>query len=87
MSFPSLPSIPLCLSYPLLLQWFSEMGLPPAGNTEAYQRDQWEKPADAGSISERGKVAAASSKAKTMLQNMKDRGLKEEVRLGFRVRE
>eukprot|EP00475_Leptophrys_vorax_P022640 TRINITY_DN30857_c0_g1_i1.p1 TRINITY_DN30857_c0_g1~~TRINITY_DN30857_c0_g1_i1.p1 ORF type:complete len:420 (-),score=26.91 TRINITY_DN30857_c0_g1_i1:217-1476(-) len=58
-------------------QWFSEMGIPPAGNTDAAQRSLWERPADAGSISERGKAAAAQSMAKTLLQTMADRGLKE----------
>ncbi|CAI5952118.1 unnamed protein product [Closterium sp. NIES-64] len=60
-------------------QWFSEMGIPPVGNTDPVQRGYWERPADAGSISERGKVAAAQSKAKTLLQMMVDRGLKEEM--------
>ncbi|CAI7810492.1 unnamed protein product [Closterium sp. NIES-54] len=60
-------------------QWFSEMGIPPLGNTDPIQRGYWERPADAGSISERGKVAAAQSKAKTLLQMMADRGLKEEM--------
>lgn len=60
-------------------QWFSELGLPPVGNTDAVQRGRWEKPVDAGSISERGKVAAAKSQAKTLLQTLFDRGLKEEM--------
>eukprot|EP00850_Spirogloea_muscicola_P003557 SM000014S00345 [mRNA] locus=s14:826697:828744:+ [translate_table: standard] len=59
-------------------QWISELGLPPTGNAEPAQRKLWEQPGDAGSISERGKVAAATSKAKTMLQILADRGLKEE---------
>lgn len=56
------------------------MGIAPVGNTDPVQRAMWEKPADAGSISERGKAAAGQSKAKTLLQMMVDRGLKEEVR-------
>lgn len=59
--------------------WFSEMGLPPPGNTDPYQRNLWEKPVDAGSISERGKKAAGISKARTLQQTMADRGLKEEM--------
>eukprot|EP00271_Cylindrocystis_brebissonii_P016482 TRINITY_DN4012_c0_g1_i2.p1 TRINITY_DN4012_c0_g1~~TRINITY_DN4012_c0_g1_i2.p1 ORF type:complete len:471 (+),score=118.13 TRINITY_DN4012_c0_g1_i2:152-1414(+) len=60
-------------------QWFSEVGLPPPGNADQVQRDQWEKAVDAGSISERGREAAAKSKAKTLQQMMRDRGLKEEM--------
>lgn len=60
-------------------QWFSELGLPPVGNTDPIQRSRWEKPVDAGSISERGKAAAAKSQAKTLLQTLFDRGLKEEM--------
>lgn len=65
---------------PSAAQWFSEMGIAPVGNTDPVQRAMWEKAVDAGSISERGKAAAAQSKAKTLLQMMVDRGLKEEVR-------
>lgn len=59
--------------------WFSEMGLPPPGNTDPIQRGYWERPVDAGSISERGKLAAGQSKAKSLIQTMQDRGLKEEM--------
>ncbi len=64
-----------------LAQWMSELGLSPPGNSDPVQRNQWEKPGDAGSISERGKSAAATAKAKSFLQIMKDRGLTEEVRI------
>jgi len=47
------------LATPFPLQWFSDIGIPPVGNTDRIQRAMWEKPADAGSISERGKAAAA----------------------------
>eukprot|EP00897_Mesotaenium_endlicherianum_P007252 jgi/Mesen1/6555/ME000334S05900 len=60
-------------------QWFSELGLPPTGNVDPIQKAYWEKPVDAGSISERGKAAAALSQAKTLLQIFTDRGLKEEM--------
>ncbi|CAM6033236.1 unnamed protein product [Sphagnum compactum] len=60
-------------------QWMSELGLSPPGNSDPVQRNQWEQPGDAGSISERGKSAAATSKAKSFLQIMKDRGLTEEM--------
>ncbi len=64
-----------------LAQWMSELGLSPPGNSDPVQRNQWEQPGDAGSISERGKSAAATAKAKSFLQIMKDRGLTEEVRI------
>lgn len=57
----------------------SELGLSPPGNLEPVQRSLWEKPGDAGSISERGRSAAGSAMAKAFLQTMADRGLKEEV--------
>lgn len=41
----------------------------------------WEKPVDAGSISERGMAAAGFSKAKALMGEMQSRGLKEEVSL------
>lgn len=63
----------------LARQWFSELGLIPVGNEDPVQKELWEKPGDAGSISERGRSAAAASKAKVNLQIMADRGLKEEV--------
>lgn len=62
-----------------LWQWFSELGLTPPGNADPVQRALWEQPGDAGSISERGRVAAATSMAKVNVQTMVDRGLKEEV--------
>jgi len=62
-------------------QWYSELGVPPPGNTEPAQRALWEQPGDAGSISERGRSAAASSKAKVALQLMAERGMTEEVLL------
>lgn len=55
--------------------------MPPPGNTEPVQRALWEQPGDAGSISERGRSAAASSKAKVALQLMAERGMTEEVLL------
>ncbi|CAM6088785.1 unnamed protein product [Calypogeia fissa] len=60
-------------------QWVSELGLPPVGNGDPVQKNLWEQPSDAGSISERGKAAAAASMAKTLVQTMKERGLKEEM--------
>lgn len=59
--------------------WFSELGLTPPGNTDPFQKSLWEQPGDAGSISERGRAAAAMAKAKVNLQMMADRGLKEEM--------
>jgi hypothetical protein len=63
------------------VQWSSELGLPPPGNADPYQRNMWEKPVDAGSISERGMAAAGFSKAKALMGEMQSRGLKEEVSL------
>eukprot|EP00245_Coleochaete_scutata_P004610 TRINITY_DN1736_c0_g1_i1.p1 TRINITY_DN1736_c0_g1~~TRINITY_DN1736_c0_g1_i1.p1 ORF type:complete len:443 (+),score=76.32 TRINITY_DN1736_c0_g1_i1:55-1383(+) len=60
-------------------QWMSEMGLAPPGNSDPSQRLLWEKPSDAGSISERGKYAAAVSKAKTFQNIFAERGLKEQM--------
>lgn len=60
-------------------QWMSELGVAPEGNTDPTQRKFWEQPADAGSISERGRVAAAKAKARTMQQMLVDRGIKEEM--------
>lgn len=60
-------------------QWMSELGVAPEGNADRTQRMFWEQPVDAGSISERGKVAAAKAKAKTMLQMFTDRGITEEM--------
>ncbi len=57
----------------------------PPGNTDPAQKALWEQPGDAGSISERGRAAAAMSKAKGNLQMMADRGLKEEVCFGFSI--
>eukprot|EP00243_Klebsormidium_subtile_P004783 TRINITY_DN18939_c0_g1_i1.p1 TRINITY_DN18939_c0_g1~~TRINITY_DN18939_c0_g1_i1.p1 ORF type:complete len:432 (+),score=103.11 TRINITY_DN18939_c0_g1_i1:146-1441(+) len=59
--------------------WSSELGLPPPGNADPYQKNMWEKPVDAGSISERGMAAAGASKAKALLGEMQARGLKEEM--------
>ncbi|KAL3690234.1 hypothetical protein R1sor_016543 [Riccia sorocarpa] len=60
-------------------QWVSELGLPPVGNSDPVQKNLWEQSADAGSISERGREAAAVSMAKAFLQAMAERGLKEEM--------
>lgn len=60
-------------------QWIDEVGSTPPGNSSPKDRAQWEQPALASSISERGRAAAAASKAKTMLQMMRDRGVKEEM--------
>lgn len=59
--------------------WMSELGSAPDGNSDSIQKKAWEQPADAGSISERGKVAAAKAKAKTLQQMLVDRGIKEEM--------
>ncbi|KAG6541799.1 hypothetical protein Mapa_016814 [Marchantia paleacea] len=60
-------------------QWVSELGLPPVGNADPVQKNLWEQASDAGSISERGRQAAATSMAKSFLQTMAERGLKEEM--------
>lgn len=60
-------------------QWIDEIGSTPPGNSSPSERAQWEQPALANSISERGRAAAAASKAKTMQQMMRDRGVKEEM--------
>eukprot|EP00250_Pteridium_aquilinum_P010810 c19642_g1_i1 orf=254-1516(+) len=60
-------------------QWMSELGVAPEGNSDATQRKLWEQPTNAGSISERGKSAAAKAKARTMLQMFSDRGITEEM--------
>ncbi|KAI5076281.1 hypothetical protein GOP47_0008346, partial [Adiantum capillus-veneris] len=58
-------------------QWMSELGVAPDGNSDPTQRKFWEQPVDAGSISERGKSAAAKAKARAMLQMLADRGITE----------
>ncbi|KAH9299748.1 hypothetical protein KI387_031430 [Taxus chinensis] len=60
-------------------KWIDEVGSTPPGNSSPSDRAQWEQPALANSISERGRAAAAVSKAKTMQQMMHDRGIKEEM--------
>ncbi|KAH7280571.1 hypothetical protein KP509_36G003400 [Ceratopteris richardii] len=60
-------------------QWMSELGTTPEGNADLTQRQYWEQPINAGSISERGKTAAAKAKAKAMLQMLADRGVTEEM--------
>lgn len=60
-------------------QWIDEVGSTPPGLSSSSDRAQWEQPVLANSISERGKAAAAVSKAKTMQQMMHDRGIKEEM--------
>jgi len=60
-------------------QWISELGFIPPGNSNPTDKVLWEQPATADAISERGRSAAAASKAKTLQQMMRDRGIKEEM--------
>lgn len=60
-------------------QWISEIGSIPPGNANPSDRVLWEQPATADAISERGRAAAAVSKAKTLQQMFRDRGIKEEM--------
>jgi hypothetical protein len=41
-----------------------ELSLSPLGNSDRVQRNQWEQPGDVSSISEKGKNAAITTKAK-----------------------
>ena len=42
------------------------------------ERDQWQKPVDAGAISQRGKQGAAEEKSKQLLEQIRQKGCKEE---------
>lgn len=75
----NLPSLDQSTMLEARKQWMSELGAAPEGNADPTQRQYWEQPVSAGSISERGKSAAAKAKAKTMLQMFTDRGITEEM--------
>ncbi|EFJ29207.1 hypothetical protein SELMODRAFT_410819 [Selaginella moellendorffii] len=60
-------------------QWVNELGSIPRGNADITQRNLWEQPVDAGSISDRGKAAAAADRAKTLKQILFDKGVLEEM--------
>lgn len=60
-------------------QWISELGCIPPGNSNPTDKALWEQPGTSDAISERGRAAAAASKAKTLQQMMRDRGIKEEM--------
>jgi hypothetical protein len=47
----------------------SELGLSPPSNSDLVQRNQWEQPSDAGSISKRGKSVTTTAKAKSFFYN------------------
>lgn len=65
----------------LLLQlrtaWTTELGQLPPGNKEPRQKALWESPVDGGALSERAYKTVAEQKAKQVLRQLKDRGLKE----------
>ncbi|MCO5594565.1 hypothetical protein L7F22_048597 [Adiantum nelumboides] len=74
-----LPALDQAVMLQTRQQWMSELGTSPDGNSDPTQRKFWEQPVDAGSISERGKAAAAKAKAKAMSQMLADRGITEEM--------
>jgi len=58
--------------------WIAELGgKAPLGNTDARQKSFWESPVDGGALSERAFKLVAEQKAKQIVQQLKDRGLKE----------
>lgn len=59
--------------------WASELGDLPAGNRDPRQKLLWESAVDAGAVSERAFRTVAEQKAKQILRQLKDRGLKEPV--------
>lgn len=75
----NLPALDQAVMLQARQQWMSELGSSPEGNSDPTQRQFWEQPVSAGSISERGKAAAAKAKAKAMLQMLADRGITEEM--------
>lgn len=63
----------------LRTRWIEELGDLPPGNKDARQKQRWESPVDGGALSERAFRAVAEQRSKQILQQLKDRGLKEEV--------
>jgi hypothetical protein len=57
--------------------WLEELGGLPVGNKEARQKGLWESPVDGGGMSERAYRISADQKAKQVIQQLKDRGVKE----------
>ncbi|KAI8462566.1 MAG: hypothetical protein J3K34DRAFT_499650 [Monoraphidium minutum] len=57
--------------------WYAECGGAPPGNKLALERDQWQRPVDAGAISQRGKRAAAEDKSRELLTLIRQRGCTE----------
>lgn len=58
--------------------WFDGNYGPPPGNKLPSERDQWQQPTDAFSISDRGKAQAAMELAKQLQERMRQRGCREE---------
>lgn len=75
----NLPALDQAIMMEARKKWMSELGIAPEGNADPTQRQFWEQPVAAVSISERGKAAAAKAKARTMLQMFTDRGITEEM--------
>lgn len=59
--------------------WAAELGELPPGNRDTRQKLLWENPVDGGAMSERAYKQVADQKGKQILQQLKDRGLKEPV--------
>lgn len=57
--------------------WYEQCGGAPPGNKLALERNQWQKPVDAGAISARGKRGAAEDKARELLELIRNRGCTE----------
>jgi len=59
--------------------WINDLGLTPPGNKDPRQKSLWENPVDGGAITERAYRIVAEQKAKQILQQLRDRGLKEQM--------
>lgn len=59
--------------------WADELGGLPQGNKDPRQKKMWEAPVDSGAMSARAYRTSALQKAKQVVQQLKDRGLKETV--------
>jgi len=59
--------------------WINELGSTPPGNKEPRQKGLWETPVDGGAMNERAWKTVAEQKAKQVLRQLKDRGLKEHI--------
>jgi len=57
--------------------WIEELGDMPVGNKDPRQKSFWESPVDGGAMNERAYRTVAVGKAKQVMQQLKDRGLKE----------